>query len=327
MKVKIFTEGGSSIGLGHISRCSSLYDQIASRGIDVEIIIYGDIKDIDFLNGEIVKNNNWLSDDYLNSYIKNTDYCIVDSYLASKDLYQIISNKSKKAIYIDDNARIEYPVGIIVNPSLSVDNINYPRNGGTIFLLGAKYIILRSPFVNAERKTIHKNVKEVFVSMGGSDYRNLTPMILNDICIKHPEIKFNVVVGNAFHNVDLIESIRLNNIELHYNIGAELMKSLMLKSDFAITAAGQTIYELLATQTPFIAIKIIDNQSNNINGLKKISPQLGIIEYNDEYFIEKLDIEFKAMLSHAQRESYLNLCKNKVDGLGSKRIIDILLRE
>jgi spore coat polysaccharide biosynthesis predicted glycosyltransferase SpsG len=41
---------------------------------------------------------------------------------------------------------------------------------------------------------------------------------------------------------------------------------LMVKSDLAITAAGQTIYELLATQTPFIPIKVIENQENNVNG-------------------------------------------------------------
>jgi spore coat polysaccharide biosynthesis predicted glycosyltransferase SpsG len=91
--------------------------------------------------------------------------------------------------------------------------------------------------------------------------------------------------------------------------------------------AGQTIYELLATQTPFIGIKVIDNQSNNINGLKKINPRQSIIEHADARFIEKLDREFKAMHSYDQRENYSNLYKNQVDGIGSKRIVDILLKE
>lgn len=327
MKVKIFTEGGNDIGLGHISRCSSLYDEIASRGIDVELVIFGNIKNIDFFQGRIVKNIDWLSDDYLDSYINNTEYCIVDSYLASKNLYQVISDKSKKALYIDDNTRIEYPKSIIVNPSLSVDNLNYTKKSENTYLLGAKFIILRSPFVNVVRKIINKDVKEVLITMGGSDFRDLTPKILNLICRKYSQIKFAVVVGNAFHNISLINSINLNNVELYYNIDAELMKKLMLRSDFSITAAGQTIYELLATETPFIPIKIINNQENNINGLRKLNPHQIVIEHDDEYFIEKLDIEFKMMLSQVQRGDHLNFYKNKVDGIGSKRIVDILLRE
>lgn len=327
MKVKIFTEGGSGIGLGHVSRCSSLYDEVASRGLEVEFIIYGDIEKIDLLKGRIVKNIYWLSEDYLNNSIQNTDYCIVDSYLASRELYQIIAEKSKKTLYIDDNARIEYPKGIIVNPSLSVDGLNYSKNNQNTYLLGAKHIILRSPFLNVERNTINQDVKEVLITMGGSDIRDLTPRILSSICTKYPDIKFNVVIGNAFHNVKVIESIELKNVELHYNIDAELMKKLMLKSDFAITAAGQTIHELLATQTPFIPIQVIDNQSNNIKGLKKINPDQVVIEYDDELFIRKLEIEFSAFLDYDQREEHFNLCNKKVDGIGRKRIIDNLLKE
>lgn len=325
MKVKIFTEGGSDIGLGHVSRCSSLYDEIASRGIDVEFIIYGNIQNNDIFQDRIVKKIDWISDDYLNSYIENTDYCIVDSYLASKDLYHIISDKSKKALYIDDTNRIEYPKSILVNPSLSVDNLNYPENNGNTYLLGAKFIILRSPFVNAVRKIINKDVKEVLITMGGSDFRGLTPKILNGICRKYSEIKFTVVAGSAFHNIELIKSIQHNNVELYYNVDAELMMKLMLRSDFAITAAGQTIYELLATETPFIPIKVIHNQVNNINGLRKINRHQVVIEYDDEYFIEKLDSEFKMLFSQLQREKHLEVYKGKVDGLGSKRIVDIIV--
>lgn len=327
MKVKIFTEGGSDIGLGHISRCSALYDEIVNRKIDVEFIIYGYIDNVAFLKERIVKNINWMSEDFLNSYVSNTDYCIVDSYLASEDLYRIISNKSKKALFIDDNIRINYPKGIIVNPSIYVDDLCYPRNNNNIYFLGPEYIILRSYFVNNERNNINKNVKQVLITMGGSDIRSLTPMIIKHICNKYSDIRFCVVNGNVSYNIDFDENIELSNIQVYYNIDAKLMKSLMLKSDFAITAAGQTIYELLATQTPFIPIKTVDNQSNNISGLKKINPFQVIIEHDEEYLLEKLEKEFETMLSRNKRQALVNLYKNQIDGLGSKRIIDSLLME
>jgi len=328
VKVKIFTEGGTGIGLGHISRCSALYDEVASRGLDVKFVINGNVENVDLLEGRRAEFIDWLSVDYLNNHISSTDYCIVDSYLVSEYLCRIIFNKSKVALFIDDNMRINYPNGIIVNPSLSVDNLNYSSlYEETILLLGAKYIILRNPFLNAKRNMINKDVKEVLISMGGSDIRDLTPKVINEICQKYPEIKFNVVIGKAFENLTNIKKTNLSNVELHYNITAELMKQLMIKADFAITAAGQTIYEFLATQTPFIPIRIIDNQSNNIRGLLKVNPSQVVIEYDDIQLIEKLEKEFKIMLSQIKRENLLYLYEGYVDGTGNKRIIDRLLGE
>lgn len=326
-KVKIFTEGGSDIGLGHISRCSSLFDEVESKGIEVEFIIYGHIENVNFLNGRTVKNVEWLSEDYLNNNIQNADYCIIDSYLASKELYEIISNKSKKSLFIDDTARIEYPKGIIVNPALSVDDLNYLKNDENTYLLGAKYIILRRPFAGVYRDVINKDVKKVLITMGGSDLGNLTPIILNEICRKYPKINFDVVILNTFHNINQIERIKLNNVELQHNIDAELMKELMLESDFTITAAGQTIYELLATQTPFIPIKVAENQSNNIKGLKKINPNQVVMEYEDELLLERLEIEFTKMLNIENRKIFTQQYENRIDGFGSKRITDILLAD
>ena len=86
MKVKIFTEGGSEIGLGHISRCSALYDEVSSRGIEVEMYVYGDIGRLYLLDSRNVSTVNWLSEAFLGENIRRTDYCIIDSYLATEDL-------------------------------------------------------------------------------------------------------------------------------------------------------------------------------------------------------------------------------------------------
>ncbi len=327
INVKIFTEGGSSMGLGHLSRCSSLYDELVNRGIKVELIVYGDLDSSNFLQGKSILNINWLSGNYLDSYIDSTDYCIVDSYKASKELYQVISGKSKRALFIDDNVRVEYPEGIIVNPSLNCDNLIYPIDEKKLYLLGQKYIILRRPFLNVKRNSIGERVKKVLITMGGSDVRNLTPRILNTFCRKHPEIKFTVIIGNSFNNREAIKDIKFDNIRIYHNADAELMKKLMLRSDLALTAAGQTIYELLATQTPFIAIKIADNQNNNINGLKKINPMQIIIEYGRDDFNETLQKGFTEMLKLEKRKEFFDCYLNGVDGLGSKRIIDRLISD
>lgn len=325
MKVKIFTESGNEIGLGHISRCSSLFDEVKSRGIDVEFIVYGNIKHLDVFNGIPAKFENWLSTEYLNRCIGSTDYCIVDSYLANIELYELISLKARKALYIDDFARVKYPLGIVVNPALYADNICYPIEDDNAYLLGSEYIILRKPFIYAKHSSIKEEVKEVLVTMGGSDIRNLTHRVMNQICVNYPNIKFNIVVSDDFQNIESINQNKFSNIQLFYNVNAELMKSLMVQSDFAITAAGQTVYELLATNTPFIPIKIAENQCNNIEGLKRINVNNVFINYNDVNAMEKLELEFVKLLDYEERIRLASLYKNRVDGFGSKRIINSLL--
>ena len=48
------------------------------------------------------------------------------------------------------------------------------------------------------------------------------------------------------------------------------MYSLMCLCDIAITGAGQTIYELMITGTPFLAIQLIENQKYNVLGLNTL---------------------------------------------------------
>ena len=327
MRVLIFTEGGSEIGLGHASRCSALYEEVINRDIDVQLIIYGNIENISILRRKNIFNINWLSEDFLSSYICKEDYCIVDSYLATEKMYQTISQRAKVALYIDDYNRIKYPKGIIINPSLWGEELAYTQNKDIKLLLGSKYIIFREPFKKQVRSIINNEVKNVLITMGGSDIRGLTPLIIDEICSRYINITFYIVIGGSFNNVEQIEIKKPHNVIFYYNVDAEKMKNIMTKSDFAITAAGQTIYELMATQTPFVPIKIAENQKNNY----RIIQELGLVkkgmEYNSYTIKEDLIDSFEELLDKKTRTTLVNNYRKIIDGLGSRRIIDVLLNE
>lgn len=327
MEIKILTEGGSNVGSGHLSRCCSLYDEIEERKIPVKLVISGDVEDVNFLKGRNILKQEWASKEFVRNFINKSDYCIIDSYIATEKIYWDISEKSKKCLYIDDYCRIDYPKGIVVNPSFYVDNLEYKRNNKIQYLVGREFIILRKPFLNIEKRKINTTVKKVLVTFGGSDPRDLTSLIMLNLCKTHPEINFDVIVGNAFQNVSQINNIKLENVSIYYDVDAELMKDLMLESDLAITAAGQTIYELIATQTPFIPIKVIENQTNNIKGLIQINPDQTILNHDDQGFIKTLDQAFELLLEYSARLNFSDIYSNQIDGFGCKRIIDCLLKE
>lgn len=326
MKVKIFTEGGKDIGLGHISRCSSLYNEIATRGIPVDFIVYGDIGKIDFLNGINIINENWLDKEYLFNKTTSVEFVIVDSYKATKEIYDIISKKSKRALFIDDIGRIEYPEGIIVNPSLDSSHIDYSHSSNSILLYGAEYVILRESFRGLKREDISNEVKRVLIMMGGTDIRGLTPLIIDNICRNMLDIEFDIVAGSEDMEKINSQISKPNNITFHNNLDSAQMMELMINSDLAITAAGQTIYELLATQTPFIPIKVIENQENNIKSLLEYNPEQIVLRYDDSDFLSNMNKALVLFSDFEYRKNYTLKYTDLVDGYGSRRIVDYLFK-
>lgn len=327
MKVKILTEGGKNIGLGHISRCMSLYAEVSRRDISIDFIINGDVSSIDFLHGITFKNENWLQGEFLHNYITSDDYVIIDSYKAEKAVYDSIVKLSSKAMFIDDIGRLDYPEGIIVNPSLDSSSIDYSNSPNSILLSGPDYVIVRPPFVGIKRETTFNGLKRILITMGGTDLRELTPLLINYVCKNLKDIEFDIVIGSKETHEVYEQYLGFKNIAIHYNIDATEMFDLMMSCDLAITAAGQTIYELLATHTPFIPIQIIENQENNIRSLLKFNPNQIVLKHDDNNLVERifnaLDIYDASGYRQEQNKAYEGL----IDGYGAKRIIDKLLED
>jgi UDP-2,4-diacetamido-2,4,6-trideoxy-beta-L-altropyranose hydrolase len=324
MQVYIFTEGGSKYGYGHIVRCSSLYNDLKNRGIDVQIIINGDEEVKKVIGDKNYRISNWLSLSFLRKIINSEMYAIVDSYLAESEILSFISNNTKKTLFIDDNIRTIYPPGVVVNPSFYSKFLEYPQVSGIKYLLGNEYVILRESFFNCGRDFIRKKITEVLVTLGGSDIRNLTPKIIKSLMMKYPNVIVNVIIGQGFNNIDEIESLKNKNINLLFNLNGEQMREIMLKSDIAISAAGQTIYELIKTETPFIPIQIIDNQENNVKGLLKFELVNRVLYSDSVNLIDELLFELQFLNRFESRLSLNKKMKGIIDGLGSKRIIDEL---
>lgn len=325
MKIKIFTEGGEKIGWGHVSRCLSIYEEAKIIGEEVEFIINGDVEEVSFLKNKNITNENWVEKKNLTLEKCKDSYCVVDSYIASKEILSELSNVSKNIVFIDDNNRIDYKRGLVVNPSLSIEGLNYPKKTEIEYLWGKDYIILRKAFIDLERKDIRKQVENVIIVMGGSDIKKILPIIISGICNNYRKIKFNVVVGTSSNLIEL-KKISHSNVEFYSNIDENNMKDLMLNSDVAITAAGQTIYELLATQTPFIPIKIAENQSNNLKSLQKMKLIDSWLTFDSERFMIELNNKFFEILNYKKRKERILKYKGLIDGYGAKRIIQKLIQ-
>ena len=328
MNVTIITEGGRNIGFGHIARCFALYQTFKEKGMAPKFVINGDDSIKSFLEGEKCRIFNWLKErNKLLEIIKNTEIVIIDSYLADISFYNIISDSVKIPVFIDDTKRLDYPKGIVINGSIYAEEIAYPKNKEIVYLLGIKYMPLRKEFWKVPEKHINKNINSIMISFGGNDRGNMTPRILRFLNGKYPGFIKNVVIGKGFNNIQEIENLRDGETKLIYYPDAKAMKATMLESDIALSAGGQTLYELARVGVPTVAIAVANNQLNNIRGWQK----KGFIEYagwwSSNDIFSKLQMLIRNMINISVRKKNYWRVRNFIDGNGSFKIINYLLNK
>ncbi len=322
MRVLILTEGSSNIGFGHVTRCISLYQAFDERKIVTGFIVNGDKAVCDLLKDINHNVFNWLKDlERLFDLLKETDIAIIDSYLADYDLCKRISDLVKIAVYIDDNRRIDYPDGIVVNGTIYAEEIVYPHRPGITYLLGNIYTPIRRGFWDVSEKIIRRGVETVLIAFGGDDSRNMTPKVLKLLVDNYPEFTKSVIIGKGFQKINEIEKLKDNRTNLMYYPDAERVKNIMLESDIAISAGGQTLYELARIGVPTIAIAVADNQLNNVNGWQKA----GFIEYagwwEDENVLSNIAYKIELLKNPVLREGKAKIGSSMIDGQGAVRII------
>jgi len=327
MKVFIITEGSKNIGFGHITRCISLYQAFEERKIIPKLIINGDdtIKDLlKDLNYQIF---NWLDEkSRLFEKVKDADIVIIDSYLADISFYNTLSDLVRLAVYIDDNKRLDYPRGVVVNGSIHAEELNYPKKNGVKYLLGPKYLPLRKEFWEVPKKEIKEKIESIMITFGGDDMRNMTPKVLGFLRENYPELKKNVIVGKAFQNIDEIKKNADKNTNLIYYPDANKMKKVMLESDIAISAGGQTLYELARVGVPTVGICVAENQLRNVRGWERIGFLEYVGWYNKNDILEKTKDAVEYIKGIKIRKSRSKIAKKIVDGKGSLRIVDRVIK-
>lgn len=334
MNVTFRVDSSSKIGLGHIMRCMALADELKQKGSRITFIcrsLEGNI--IESIQHKVVvlPNNNFQSDEnslrYLDLFQKqdatetisslplNTDFLVVDSYLLNMEWHQELRNYTKKIMVIDDLADRNFDCDLLLNQNLGFQEKDYrgkvPNN--CKLLLGSNYALLRSEFSEKRKQALIKRqytskVKNILVSVGGSDINNVTYDILQEL-----DYRFNVVVvlGKASPHNELIKHYAKDkNIKVIIN--ANNMAELMLDADLAIGAGGSTSWERCCLGLPTLLYVLAENQMAISESLEDIGAVKIIrnLQQDLQSFIDKPDLLNNISIN----------AKSACDGLGCKRV-------
>lgn len=346
-------DGNPDIGSGHIMRCLSIADAGHKTGEECLFVVASNHF------SEVIKGHDH------KVYLLNSDYkdlfsdldrmkqlietqkptaLFIDSYQVSFDymlaLWEACKEIGCRLVYVDDVIAFAYPCDILLNYNIYgqdkeseyVKLYEKRRMLCPKLLLGTKFAPLRAEFQELPKRNVRRQAQKILISTGGADPDHLAKefakyIVNNDLKFKH--FYFHFIIGAMNNDRSEIEKLTEMNdsIVLHDNV--QYMQQLMSDMDLAISAAGSTLYELCATQTPAITYILADNQ---ILGAKKFE------EYKILYCagdIRELKTNFvKGVLEEAVRLSgdykervrIADRQRSIVDGNGAKRIIEVVCK-
>jgi UDP-2,4-diacetamido-2,4,6-trideoxy-beta-L-altropyranose hydrolase len=193
---------------------------------------------------------------------------ILDSYHIDNDYISAIRQAGFITIVIDDLAAHPFAAHLVVNGAAGSETIPYRSSvGDTIFLLGPRYVPLHTAFWDAPAPVRSPTVHRILVTVGGTDTGQALQTILRAVDIVPAPFSVTAVIG-PFADPDTPEPVPG---DYRHNLtvarAPHHLRDLMTESDLAVSAGGQTLYELAACGIPTVAVQVYGNQRSNVRCL------------------------------------------------------------
>lgn len=338
MKLKILfrCEFGIHYGFGHLMRCIAL-SQAFSKYKNLEIFCFS----MSALDGfdELLKAANM---NYVklpkkavglsfnpNNYVKLTNryITIFDNYDVTKNQMTAYKKQFPNLVAIDDLADRFFNVDIIINQNLGSDKLVYNSINVPKIYTGEKYALLRKNILSA---IPGKGKKNIFMSFGGGEVFERINILLNIMLTIDKELDEKITIDFVLSegNKSQIKKILLmfENIKFNFIENKLDLSKYFKRADFAITAAGSTVFELAYLGIPQIVFVIDKNQK--INGEKINEMGLGVCLGNINNLDKKIFSQtFNSFLYDSKmKKNISNKAKLIIDGRGAQRISDSILK-
>jgi UDP-2,4-diacetamido-2,4,6-trideoxy-beta-L-altropyranose hydrolase len=271
--VYIRADGSKDIGMGHLNRASIISRYLKEQnGWDVKLIHKKDELAEAFLRSknissihlnaqtfeeEIAELNKIAAaaDQPLLFILDVLEYDIRPEYIAC-----IRSFNAPIFAITDDSFQRLIDVDLVLNGNPNQLGLSYPQTT-TKYLLGPMYFIMDPGYASQRIAPPAKEVKSILISLGGSDHNNYLFKIL-DALQELKGVRFNIISSFGTGYTD-----KLKNYISTYPLPSEIkfdipsLKDEWKTCDMSITAAGNTLFERIATGLPGLTICQLTRQN------------------------------------------------------------------
>lgn len=338
LKIIFRADGNSSIGWGHVMRSISIASAYTDQGNKC-IFVCADNSMVDIIKSygfrTVVLNSDYTKMiDELPVFLRlidseKPDLIFFDSYFVN---YEYLNNFKGlyKTVYIDDVFSFPYPVDYLINYNIYATKDKYEKlyegNDIPLLCLNIKYAPLRKEFRDIE-KEFSDTVRNVFISVGGSDEYRLVMKIIKSLSAEKELISnryYHFILGSFEPDRGAILNIADNHEWICIHEKVKNMVDVMKNCDVAVSAAGSTLYELCACRVPTITFVLADNQKGGAKGFQDNGLMLdsGDIRKNN-YGVDNIINGLKHLCNdNSLRKSLFDRMNDLVDGYGAENIVN-----
>jgi len=254
---------------------------------------------------------------------------VFDNYDVTEEQMIIYKQSYPNLVVIDDLADRIFQVDMIINQNLGSNQLEYKTINEPKLLLGEQYALLRKNILNTKRK---KESNHIFMSFGAGEVYDRIKGLLEILLLLDKNLSVNIkvdfVIGGKKDNKEQIRSFLSTCKRLKFNfIENQLdLSPYTGRAEFAVTAAGTTVFELACLGVPQIVFVIDKNQQitgQNINETK-IGTCLGEISKIDMFRFEKTFFSF--LHDDHMKQNMSRQAQTLIDGKGAQRVADGILK-
>ncbi|MBI2400225.1 MAG: hypothetical protein HYV23_04095 [Deltaproteobacteria bacterium] len=316
--VTFWTEGGPSIGMGHVMRCINIAHALETEEMPMHFLVNNERPVIDRLNEEALFHIVYPMTGRHVGRLTN-GVVVIDTKRDVSAQVRSLREEGRKVVLIDNSSTGEADAIVMPTPV-------YRGRGCGNILHGNSYLIIGDKFRHsrAAEPLVHSAPLKVLVTMGGSDPFNLTETVLKALWnVKGIEV--TTVIGPAFKLTETMEEfIKRSNERFTFVFNAKNMAQLMRASHIAFTAVGTTVYELAYMGVPSILIGNYETDAEDLATLDKLGISRSLGYYRDLHH-DDISGAAESFRDDPARWTEMSLkARNLTDGDGASRIAALI---
>lgn len=249
-------------------------------------------------------------------------WIVLDGYAFDAGFSHVLRGAGYRVLQVDDVLhQPAYEADILLNTCPGVEPGRYVVNPDARLLLGPRYALLRKEFAVRPRpaRDFSGSPLRVLVTMGGADPGNATLAVLRSLaglCL--PDVRISVLLGpvnphreavRKFLESAPLESACLENV-------SDMAELLFEKTDFVVSSASSTCFEIACAGLPFAAIQTADNQQLMVEALGRSGAAVVLPAHAPDTWADRL----RPVLADRSRLRQMAAQTGFVDGQGARRV-------
>ncbi|MBM4441956.1 MAG: hypothetical protein FJ027_16190 [Candidatus Rokubacteria bacterium] len=317
MTIVIRVAGDARVGFGHVRRMWTLAETLRQRGAAVHIVAASaDAGTVLARAGfSVTAERSPGATAETRRVAVGASVLVVDDPTAPT-----VPDAAVPVVAFDDTGESDQSVALVVNGSVGAEALAYPS--AVSRLLGPRFIVLRPAFAEPVARRAAATIERVIVLGGGGHAPGLVSVIAHAAAAL-PRAMVDVVVG-PFGAAPRVPAALASRVRVC--VDPPDIRALMLAADVAVSGGGQTAYELAATATPTLGVRLADNQRLNLTGLAAAGCLEDVGAPDDPTFAARVTERLRSLdAAPATRQALGDAGRRAVDGQGAARVADSIL--